>query len=758
MKSNQPTTLIVYGANTVGLKLSELLTAQHSAVLVLDEFTKSARDTIKQLKAGHVEVYDLSAIPSLTQKIQRLDYICILLDQFLTGISAVPGKRFLEESNNIDAVLKLAIQQGSKVILTTSIELHRKIAEAAQRRIGDTLSTKKGDSFNHIELQRYAENLAAEYHDQTSLDIRIARIGELMGEGISLEAKSPFMQMLKESVTKPRIIIPGEGLDYSYYIHYLDAVYGIVKAIFSSKTNGEVFSLSFPDEISTLNLAYKILEFNPHAQEIAFGGAGYESPPHQVYVPAKNLSKIGWTPKIPFEKALHETLDFVHKQYNVTWKNKPEWKTFEDAQDSALKTGTPVHRAEIATPFGKLLSAFSAPIGRIKDKILESVTSLRKAGGQPRFTLKLLIGSALSMLVFLFIVSPLLQVLVGGVGAYHYGKKAAGQGLAMNSEDAQESLDNMSFYVDLVSSGWRGLKWADHIPPAHNFYSQTARIVLALEHLSTGSSFLVDGLDPYIRYVRDFQPITSFGSNAGGGSREYQNELEAIESTFPSIERANVEITLAREALVGIDRTVYPPSLVKYIDELTKRTDEAGEMLSILEQFGTFVPEILGKDERKTYIVLFQNPMELRSTGGWLTSVAKVGIEHGQIRELEVKDVYDIDSRIPETVQPPESLSEVLNVDSWTVSLSNWSPDFPQSAEAAEYLLQEAGTITNADGVIMVDLEFVRSLLDVWGTVSVAGETEPVTADNLYDKVVEIHREFTPGSTRKPVFLSNLAN
>ncbi|MDD3661739.1 MAG: hypothetical protein PHG63_01615, partial [Candidatus Dojkabacteria bacterium] len=39
-----------------------------------------------------------------------------------------------------------------------------------------------------------------------------------------------------------------------------------------------------------------------------------------------------------------------------------------------------------------------------------------------------------------------------------------------------------------------------------------------------------------------------------------------------------------------------------------------------------------------------------------------------------------------------------------------------------------------------------------------AGETEPVTADNLYDKVLEIHREFTPGSTRKPVFLSNLAN
>lgn len=150
--------------------------------------------------------------------------------------------------------------------------------------------------------------------------------------------------------------------------------------------------------------------------------------------------------------------------------------------------------------------------------------------------------------------------------------------------------------------------------------------------------------------------------------------------------------------------------------------------------------------------------MELRSTGGWLTSVAVIGIEHGQVREMEVKDVYDIDGHIDKTVIPPSSMTRALDVSEWTLSLSNWSPDFPQSAEAAEYFLKLADEVVRVDGVIAIDLEFIRSLIDIWGEVQVPGETEPVTSENLYEKVIKIHREFTPGSTQKPVFLSNLAN
>ena len=150
--------------------------------------------------------------------------------------------------------------------------------------------------------------------------------------------------------------------------------------------------------------------------------------------------------------------------------------------------------------------------------------------------------------------------------------------------------------------------------------------------------------------------------------------------------------------------------------------------------------------------------MELRSTGGWITSVGIVGIEHGQIRKLEVKDVYEIDGQITEKVPPPQSMQDELDVRDWTLSLANWSPDFPITAEAVEYFLSLSGDAVTADGVIAIDLEFVRDMIDVWGAINVPGESEAITKDNLYDKVVEIHREFTPGSTRKPLFLSNLAN
>ncbi|MEJ1730823.1 hypothetical protein SMA90_31325, partial [Escherichia coli] len=62
------------------------------------------------------------------------------------------------------------------------------------------------------------------------------------------------------------------------------------------------------------------------------------------------------------------------------------------------------------------------------------------------------------------------------------------------------------------------------------------------------------------------------------------------------------------------------------------------------------------------------------------------------------------------------------------------------------------------DGVITIDITFFQKLLDKWGGVEVPGEDEIITGQNIYEKVFQMHREFTPGSTQKTTFLANLAN
>ncbi len=762
LPTNKPTTLVIHGANFVGEQLTELLTTQKSHVVIVDEFTKDNRDTIKKLKKDYgVTSFDLSGIETLGKQLKRVDYIIVLLNQFLLTNENFSSKRFLSETNIVDTVFKLALNKNAKVLLGTTVSLHRKLVTTKGSESDKLSDVSKQRPYTPLELQRYCENLAAEYHDQSALNTRIVRLGEVIGEGMPLEANTKFVDMVKEAITKPRITIEGEGLDYTYYVHVLDAVYGIIKALFSGKTNGEVFSLSYEDEISTLSMAYKVLELNPKAAEIQFIEAKESGTSQQTYVPAKNLGKIGWKPKIPFDRALLETVDYFHEKYKIAWKDKPELSILDKFKKdkSDKKTKEKSHAADRVTPLGNLLYSITNPIknfgNSIRSKFSKSKDSFELS---PKLVAKYSLILAVVAVLYFFLIGPIIQVAAGTGFAYYYGKKAYAQAGSLEMTAASKSLDRTSYFTSLANDGWEGLFWIKYIPGLKQSYTETEKIFEGAEHLSKGGQYLTQGFEPYAEYFKNFEPTASFEGSTSSGSNLYNEELEAMEDSVILIKNAQVEISLAAEAFGDVDTSVYPNSIEKKVDRLIQETEKVDETVDTAQNFAGFLPDILGKDGRQTYIVLFQNPMELRSTGGWLTSYAVVGIEYGQVRELEVNDVYTTDGQLTERVEPPASMQEALGTTDWKLSLSNWSPDFPQSAEAAEYFLKQSGETTSIDGVIAVDLEYVRGLIDIWGEIEIPGEAEPVTSDNMYDKVIEIHREFTPGSTQKPAFLSNLAN
>ncbi|MFH1547138.1 MAG: DUF4012 domain-containing protein [bacterium] len=759
-QTNRPTTLIVFGGNMLGEKLTELLSTQKSNIILVDEFNRETKSQIKQIKKNYdVKTYDLSGLESLTSELKRIDYVFILLGQYLEVRPEISSKQFLSITNSVDTILKLAHKHGAKTLLATTINLHRKLANLESFRIENLSDSLKGKSYASVELQRYCETLAAEYHDQASLDIRIARIGEVIGKGVSLDKHSVFTDLIKESVTRPRITIKGEGLDSAYYIHILDVVYGIIKTVFSNKTNGEVFSLSYPEEITTLSLAYKILELNPKAQEIAFTESEDDTP-QQIYVPAKNLSKIGWKPKVKFDKAILETLEYVHEQYKIAWKDKPDQDFFSEKIEprKRKKRDTPTHISEQVTPVGRFFQTIALPFVSVSSFIEKSLKKIRKVRITPFGIAKTSVKVAIFVSLYLFLIAPLLQIIVGGGLTYLFAKRGYQQSYNLESQKAETSFERAKYFSSVFNQGWQGFRWIRYIPSVENFYDNTSLVFGSINHLSEGAYYLSQGLSPYIDYFKAFEPIATFDGSSAGGSRTYLNELKRIEKSSSSIDRATVEITQATNSLNDINLDIYPSFISEYIGQLQEIGNSAKDVLNTLNDFAKFIPDLLGKDERQNYIILFQNPMELRSTGGWLTSFAIVGIEHGQIRTLDVQDVYNVDGQIETSVEPPTDMKSQLEIDDWTLSLSNWNPDFPQAAEAAEYFLTLTDQVYSVDGVISVDLEFVRNLVDVWGQVTVPGESEPVTKDNLYYKVIEIHRAFTPGSDRKEVFLSNLAN
>lgn len=156
---------------------------------------------------------------------------------------------------------------------------------------------------------------------------------------------------------------------------------------------------------------------------------------------------------------------------------------------------------------------------------------------------------------------------------------------------------------------------------------------------------------------------------------------------------------------------------------------------------------MLGYKERRNYFIMIQNETEIRATGGWLTNYALVGIENGQVRQLLVNDIYDLDGKI-EGVVAPQDMQQALGVKTIKTALSNWNPEMEGTSAQITNMLNQSGVVKPNDVTIAITFQVVRDILEAIGGVEVDGLGQ-VTSANLYEKVGILHNQFVPGSQEK---------
>jgi hypothetical protein len=169
-------------------------------------------------------------------------------------------------------------------------------------------------------------------------------------------------------------------------------------------------------------------------------------------------------------------------------------------------------------------------------------------------------------------------------------------------------------------------------------------------------------------------------------------------------------------------------------------------------------PDLLGFNQKRKYLILFQNNMELRPGGGFIGSYATVEVINGKTDKLKIHDVYDADGQLSAHIEPPFALRRYLGASHWFLRDSNFDVDFAANAQKAQNFL-ELETGEKVDGVIAIDTDFLKNLISVFGPLYVSDFKETITSDNFY-LATETHAEknFFPGSSQKKDFLRALYN
>lgn len=193
------------------------------------------------------------------------------------------------------------------------------------------------------------------------------------------------------------------------------------------------------------------------------------------------------------------------------------------------------------------------------------------------------------------------------------------------------------------------------------------------------------------------------------------------------------------------------------------RAQDSIQVLSDFDDVVTLVgatidsyPTLLGIDEKKTYLLLFQNNAELRPSGGFIGSYGLLTVNKGSVSDFQIHDVYDADGQLTAHVEPAYPFRRYMGIVHQYLRDSNYSPDFPTAAStSANMLYLETGETVS--GVIGVDVSFVKTLVGALGSIYVPDYKETVTEENFYI-LTQTHAEkdFFPGSTQKKDFLRSL--
>ncbi len=169
-----------------------------------------------------------------------------------------------------------------------------------------------------------------------------------------------------------------------------------------------------------------------------------------------------------------------------------------------------------------------------------------------------------------------------------------------------------------------------------------------------------------------------------------------------------------------------------------------GELSSrfAFDQYRTFLDGLLSwlsSDRPRRIIVLFQNPAEIRPTGGFVGSYAEVIIKNGAISDVSIHDINEVDRTLPTLVTPPAPLQALVG--NWRTADANWFVDFPDSAsriiqfmEASDFYRTRDITF---DGVIALNASVISDLLALTGPVSLSDTSAGIDSKNFLFRVQE---------------------
>lgn len=614
---------------------------------------------------------------------------------------------FIATSENIKlrSILELAAKEKARVVFISSVDLY-----------GSQLNAK-------LRELKEKESEIAKFSFENKINARVVRLGAVYGPRMNFKSADPLFKLIKAAIKDE--LQKNIPLDFSTRALYIDDVIELIlKTVFAGSTAQKIFDgvSPFPIEIAE---AKQIL-----LDPVWYENKGFkpnELPPWNTPNLEKTIKTLNWRPKAELVSSLKSTLMYFKENNIGILDREEESEEFagEMSEEKRVQLNSLKNADEIKT-----------------EKETKNKTANKKTG------IKLPVAGILKILlsaVFVYVVIWPFIVIFYGIFTFQYNLD-----MAVKSLEKGE-MESSFKYTSLSRKGIAQIE-------------ENLKTVQILKEVNLFKGFLEKG----DRIIEIFHSLISAIESSGKGVEGLYQGIKALtgESSKDArtfFDSSLVELKSAGETLAKIDIKLSDESFINSTPEILKKRllflkeklSQYKKLIDKARSAALLLPALTGGGS-KSYLVLLQNNGELRPTGGFIGSVAKISFENGKLKKVDTNDVYEIDGQLRIHVEPPKELKEGLNQNDWYLRDSNWEPDFPTSARQAQWFYnKETGESVN--GVIAIDITSVQDLLSAVGSLELPDYDKKITEANLFQEAIT-HAEvgFFPGSKAKKSFLTAL--
>ncbi|HQB04228.1 MAG TPA: SDR family oxidoreductase [Candidatus Hydrogenedentes bacterium] len=300
--------LVTGGAGFIGSHLCEALLERGEEVLCLDNFFTGRKTNIEHL-LGHPR-FELVRHDLVNPIVLETDRIF----NFACPASPVhyqfnPVKTIKTNVMGALNMLGLAKRVGARILQASTSEVYGDPTVHPQTEEYWGNVNPIGPRSCYDEGKRVAETLFFDYHNQNQVDIRVIRIFNTYGPRMLVNDGRVVSNFIVQALRNAPISIYGDGGQTRSFCYVSDLVRGILRMMDTDGFHGPV-NLGNPGEFTILELAQKVIALTGSRSVLEYHPLPENDPTRRRPDISLAEERLGWSPKVPLEEGLTETIRY----------------------------------------------------------------------------------------------------------------------------------------------------------------------------------------------------------------------------------------------------------------------------------------------------------------------------------------------------------------------------------------------------------------------------------------------------------------